>query len=276
MAEKRMFTKKITDSDAFLNMPLSAQALYFHLNMAADDEGFVNNPKKIQRAIGASEDDLKLLMAKNFIITFESGVIVIKHWKMHNYIAKDRFHPTDYTDEKSMLEVKENGAYTMPAYNPYTECIQDVYRDKNRLDENSIDKNTPLYPPVKEWDEEKHTNVQNFEHLVETEMNEVKNTRLLETVKEWLMYKDGRKPKTSNHYQLQSIRSLTNKAFELAKKYGTEAVIKVISDSIANNYQGITWDRIEKNSQSKPKSTFNNIESRNEEADYFRGLIDNE
>ena len=137
-----MFTKKITDSDAFLNMPLSAQALYFHLNMAADDEGFVNNPQKIQRVIGAAEDDLKLLMAKNFIISFESGVIVIKHWKMHNYIAKDRFHPTDYLDEKKMLEVKANGAYTVPVYKLYTGCIQDDNRDKNSIDKNSIDKNS--------------------------------------------------------------------------------------------------------------------------------------
>lgn len=95
MAEKRMFTKKITESDAFLDMPLSTQALYFHLNMAADDEGFVNNSKKIQRMIGASDDDLKLLIAKNFIIPFETGVIVIKHWKMHNYIQSDRFHHTE-------------------------------------------------------------------------------------------------------------------------------------------------------------------------------------
>ena len=140
MAEKRMFTKKITDSDAFLNMPLSAQALYFHLNMAADDEGFVNNPQKIQRVIGAAEDDLKLLMAKNFIIAFESGVIVIKHWKMHNYIAKDRFHPTDYIDERKLLEVKANGAYTTSVYEMNTECIQDDDRDKNSIDKNRLDK----------------------------------------------------------------------------------------------------------------------------------------
>lgn len=136
-----MFTKKITDSDAFLNMPLSAQALYFHLNMAADDEGFVNNPQKIQRVIGAAEDDLKLLMAKNFIIAFDSGVIVIKHWKMHNYIAKDRFHPTDYIDERRTLEVKENGAYTTSVYKLNTECIQDDDRDKNSIDKNRLDKN---------------------------------------------------------------------------------------------------------------------------------------
>lgn len=118
MAERRMFAKTIIDSDAFLDMPLSAQALYFHLSMRADDDGFINNPKKIQRMIGASDDDCKLLILKRFIITFESGVIVIKHWKLHNYIQKDRYKPTIYQDEKRLLTEKENKVYT--------ECIQDV------------------------------------------------------------------------------------------------------------------------------------------------------
>lgn len=112
MAERRMFAKTIIDSDAFLDMPLSSQSLYFHLSMRGDDEGFVNNPKKIQRMIGASEDDLKLLIAKGFIIAFETGVIVIKHWKIHNYIRGDRLQPTVYVEERSALEIKENGTYT--------------------------------------------------------------------------------------------------------------------------------------------------------------------
>lgn len=112
MAEKRMFTLKIVDSDAFLDMPLTTQALYFHLNMRADDDGFVNNPKKIQRMIGASEDDLKLLIAKRFILTFENGVIVIKHWRMHNLLRKDRYTPTQYQDQMAEITLKENGAYT--------------------------------------------------------------------------------------------------------------------------------------------------------------------
>lgn len=112
MAERRMFAKTIIDSDAFLDMPLSAQALYFHLSMRADDDGFINNPKKIQRVIGSSEDELKLLLAKKFILAFESGVIVIKHWKMHNYIRKDRYNPTVYQDEKKQLTEKENSSYT--------------------------------------------------------------------------------------------------------------------------------------------------------------------
>lgn len=111
-----MFAKTIIDSDAFIDMPLSTQALYFHLSMRADDEGFINSPKKIQRMVGATEDDLKLLIAKNFIIPFESGVVVIKHWKIHNYIRKDRITETVYQEEKKQLVEKENGAYTFNKY----------------------------------------------------------------------------------------------------------------------------------------------------------------
>ena len=107
-----MFTQKIIDSDAFLEMPTSAQALYFHLNMRADDDGFVNNPKKITRYVGAAEDDLKLLLLKRFIIGFDSGVIVIKHWRMHNTLKTDRYRPTDYQEELATLRLKENKAYT--------------------------------------------------------------------------------------------------------------------------------------------------------------------
>ena len=112
MAEKRMFTQKIIDSDAFLEMPLSAQALYFHLNMRADDDGFINNPKRIQRTVGSTEDDLKLLIVKRFVICFESGVIVIKHWRMHNTLRKDRYNPTQYQEELSHLKLKDNNSYT--------------------------------------------------------------------------------------------------------------------------------------------------------------------
>lgn len=112
MAEKRMFTMKIIDSDAFLDMPLSTQALYFHLNMRADDDGFINNPKRVQRMIGASDDDLRLLIAKRFVICFENGVIVIKHWRMHNTLRKDRYNPTPYQDELATLEIKDNNSYT--------------------------------------------------------------------------------------------------------------------------------------------------------------------
>lgn len=134
MAERRMFAKTVIDSDSFLDMPMSSQALYFHLSMRADDDGFVNNPKKIQRMVAATDDDLKLLVVKNFLIPFESGVVVIKHWRIHNYIQSDRYKPTVYTEEKAQIEVKEN--------NVYTRCIQKVSNSDTqvRLDKNSIGK----------------------------------------------------------------------------------------------------------------------------------------
>jgi len=129
VAERRMFAKTIIDSDAFLDMPLSTQSLYFHLSMRADDDGFINNPKKIQRMVGASDDDLKLLIAKNFIIPFESGIVVIKHWKIHNYLRVDRYKATVYQEEKALLNEKDNRAYTLaiPCDNRMdTKCIQDA------------------------------------------------------------------------------------------------------------------------------------------------------
>lgn len=124
-----MFAKTVIDSDAFLDMPLSAQALYFHLSMRADDEGFINNPKKIQRMVGCSDDDAKLLVMKSFIIPFDSGVVVVKHWRIHNYIQRDRYKPTVYADERAQLSVKSNGAYTKLNQDVSildTGCIQSV------------------------------------------------------------------------------------------------------------------------------------------------------
>ena len=118
MANKRMFTMKIVDSDAFLDMPLSAQCLYFHLNMRADDDGFIGNPKRIMKIVGAADDDLKLLIAKSFLLTFENGVIVIKHWRMHNTLSKRRYHETQYIDEKSSLLLKKNGSYSLTSGEP--------------------------------------------------------------------------------------------------------------------------------------------------------------
>ena len=113
MAERRMFAKSIVLSDAFLDMPLSAQALYFHLSMRADDDGFLNNAKKIMRTIGANQNDYDLLVLKSFIIQFEDGICVIKHWRINNYLRNDRYKPTIYTEQREMLEVKENGRYTL-------------------------------------------------------------------------------------------------------------------------------------------------------------------
>ena len=122
MAQRRMFSRKITESDQFLDMPMSAQSLYFHINMQADDDGFVGNVKTIKRMIGASDDDLKLLIAKQFLIPFETGIVVIRDWKIHNYIQKDRYTETFYQQEKAQLETVENKQYQKLD----TECIQNV------------------------------------------------------------------------------------------------------------------------------------------------------
>lgn len=106
-----MFSPKIVASDAFLDMPTSSRELYFQLGMYADDDGFVN-PKKIIRMVGASEDDLKVLIGKRFVIPFDNGVVVIKHWAINNLIRKDFHRDTVYIEQKNMLIIKENGAYT--------------------------------------------------------------------------------------------------------------------------------------------------------------------
>lgn len=143
-----MFSKTIIDSDAFLDLPLSAQALYFHLSMRADDDGFVNNPKKIQRMINATDGDAQLLLQKGFLIAFNSGVIVIKHWKIHNYIQSDRYRPTVYRAEMAQLSTKENRAYMLtnsPVSTLDTPCIQDV----SKLDAQDRDRigKSPHSPP---------------------------------------------------------------------------------------------------------------------------------
>lgn len=120
MAERRMFSLKVIDTDAFLDMPISSRLLYYELAIRADDDGFISSPKKITRMVGCSEDDLKLLIIKQFIIPFPSGICVIRDWRIHNYIQKDRYHETQYVTEKSQLVLEKNGMYT--------KCTQDVSR----------------------------------------------------------------------------------------------------------------------------------------------------
>jgi len=111
MAERRMFAKTIIDSDAFIEMPMSARLLYYDLGMRADDDGFVNSPKKIMKMIGASTDDMNILIMRKFIIPFDSGVVVIKHWRINNYLRSDRYTETQYVEERSQLTLDEKGKY---------------------------------------------------------------------------------------------------------------------------------------------------------------------
>lgn len=219
MAERRMFAKTIIDSDAFLEMPVSSQCLYFHLSMRADDEGFINKPKTIMRMIGAKDDDMNVLILKKFIIPFESGVVVIKHWKIHNYIRGDRLHETKYQAEKSELALDENNSYTLclTSDRQLTDsCPTEVRLGKVRLgkDNNTISKDivssTKVQPIVEKW------NSLNLQKLV--------------------CIKEG-----TNRYKLLNAR---------IKDYGIDSVLKAI-DMIGessflkgDNYKGwtITFD----------------------------------
>ncbi len=138
-----MFSKQITDMDTFLDMPATAQNLYFHLNMHADDDGFLGNVKTIRRMVGASEDDQKLLIAKQFLIMFPDGVVVIRDWHIHNYIQKDRYHQTIFTEDKKLLQLDSSKRYqilsNLSGNKMDTECIQNGYKmdtqDRGRLEE---------------------------------------------------------------------------------------------------------------------------------------------
>lgn len=135
MAQKRMFSNLVIGSDDFLEMPDSSQNLYFHLSMQADDDGFIDNWKSIMRMTGKKEDDLKILVTKSFVIPFESGLLVIRHWKLNNYIQRDRYKETIHKEEKALLSIDNNNVYKL-----YTNCIPSI--DKNRLDKSSIEKNS--------------------------------------------------------------------------------------------------------------------------------------
>lgn len=153
MAQRRMFSKKIVETDFFMEMSPTAKLLYFYLNMSADDDGFVGNPKTIKLISGATDDDLKILIAKQFIIPFDSGVVVIKDWKIHNYIRKDTYNSTVYKFEKSQLLDDDNGAYILNENEPSTGRPREVDTGKDRLgkdrlgkDNNMSDKSDDVIP----------------------------------------------------------------------------------------------------------------------------------
>ena len=157
MAERRMFAKTIIDSDAFIEMPTSARLLYFDLGMRGDDDGFINSPKKIMRMTGASDDDMRILITKKFVIPFENGVVVIKHWKIHNYIRSDRYTETKYKEQKALLKLDENNSYTLDTIGiPSDNQVSGNWDTQVRLGKDSIGKDSidilsgnPTVPPAK-------------------------------------------------------------------------------------------------------------------------------
>lgn len=164
MADKRMFAQSIVLSDAFLDMPMSARCLYFTLGMLADDEGFIGNPKSIMRQCGATDDDIKILISKRYVLVFESGVIVIKHWKINNWLRKERIHETTYQEEKALLTTDEKGSYTELVRQLTDNCQPNVNIDKNSIEENRLDKYSnkfvkPTIEEITEYCKERSNNI---------------------------------------------------------------------------------------------------------------------
>ncbi|MDU7085900.1 MAG: phage replication initiation protein [Clostridium sp.] len=276
MAERRMFAKTIIDSDAFLDMSLSTQALYFHLSMRADDDGFVNNPKKIQRMIGSGDDELKMLVLKKFIIPFESGVCVIKHWRIHNYIRNDRYKETVYKDEKSMLGMKENGSYTLEnnfgipfANQSDTIGIPDGHRldTQVRLGKERIGKDS-IELVESRLDEDKIENKKKkseFDLLIE---NYTDDLDLRNTIYEFIkMRKAIKSPMTSNALKLMLSRLDKLSNCDNGKKF------KILEQSIMNSWKSIYELKNENGqkkaqySNEKPKLRFNNFKGRDYDYD---------
>ena len=221
-----MFAKTIVDSDAFLDMPLSTQALYFHLSMRADDDGFTNNPKKVMRMIGAGQNELELLLDKRFLICFENGVVVIKHWKIHNYIRSDRYKPTVHIEELNKLTTKDNKAYTEIKLNGDDSEIQLEIYDIPKIEEPPTPP-TPPTPPPKE-------KVKKTDEVVEAINEYTENKKLIEALKEFRkMRVKMKKPPTA-----RAMKGIF-KHLDTFSKGDDEVKIQLIDQSILHNWQDI-------------------------------------
>lgn len=184
MAKKRMFSLSVVDTDKFLEMPISSRLLYYELGMRADDDGFVDNWKKILLFTGLKEDDMRVLISKQFIIPFESGVIVIRHWRLNNYLQTDRIKPTIYQEELKSLETDSNNVYKMD-----TNCIHSI--DKYSIDKNSID--------IKENKKEKYGEFKNV-LLTDEEYHKLEKSNLIPYIEKLSSYMASKGKKYKSHY----------------------------------------------------------------------------
>lgn len=218
MAERRMFAKTIIDSDAFLEMPMSARLLYYDLGMRADDDGFVNSPKKIMKICGVSNDDMNILILRKFIIPFDKGIVVIKHWKIHNYIRNDRYKPTVYTEEKAMLDLKPNDGYVLKNNNGIPNGYQMDTQD--RIGQDSISQYSI---------DEVNNNEQSL--LPASDNNELKKQYEEEFEKLW------------SHYPNKKGKDQAKNKYILARKQGT--TYEEIAQGLKNYINYIKLEKVD-------------------------------
>lgn len=222
MASRRMFSLDVVDTDIFLDLPISSQALYFHLGMRADDDGFVSSPKRVIAMIGANQDDLKLLIAKGFVIVLEGGVVVIRHWKQNNYIQSDRHKDTIYQSQMAALTVN-NGIYDVD-----TECIQTVSEMDTQV---SIDKNS------KEKDSKGKDNIRAPKCArVYFPNDESLNQAFLDYLE---MRKQIKKPMTDRAVELAIKKLEELSVLPFSESMDNDLAIKILNQSVMNSWQGL-------------------------------------
>lgn len=226
MAQRRMFSKKITESDQFLDMSLSAQCLYFHINMAADDDGFVGNVKTIKRMIGASDDDLKELIGKELLIPFKTGVVAVRDWKIHNYVQKDRYSSTFYSYEKAMLATAPNRQYQIKDTNRIqnvskmdTECIQSVSKADTECIQNGYKSDTECIQNVSKTYPKRIQNIQQVE-------NEEKNS--LETA-------SNKQCEDLYPNRIQNVSKVDTNCIQTVSKMDTQVRLGKVSIELGKN-----------------------------------------
>lgn len=222
MANRRMFSLDVVDTDVFLDLPISSQALYFHLGMRADDDGFVSSPKRVTSMIGANQDDLKLLIAKGFIIALEDGIIVIRHWKQNNYIQNDRRRNTIYQSQLAALTVS-NGIYEVD-----TQCIQTVSEMDTQV---SIDKNS------KEKDSKGKDNIKAPKCVrIYFPNDESLNQAFLDYLE---MRKQIKKPMTERAIELAIKKLEELSALPFSNSIDNDLAIQILNQSVMNGWQGL-------------------------------------
>lgn len=253
MAERRMFTKKVTDDDSFMSLSASAQALYLHLSMSADDDGFCNQVSISMFKAHASIQDLEALLQNRYIYQFENGVIVIKDWRMANALRKDRYTPTIFQEEMAKLSLNDNGQYEwLPSgCQVVAECLPQDRLGKDRLDKVSIEDKKKTPKGVKE----KEPTINDL--LDESNLSDP----VKDSVKEWVAYKKEQHRFT---YKPIGFKKLLTEIINQEQAIGSVKVINAMNLSMAKGYQGIIWDLVK---DSKGNSYMDSLKNRVSEVD---------
>lgn len=226
MANRRMFSLDVVDTDAFLDLPISSQALYFHLGVRADDDGFVSSPKRVTAMIGANQDDLKLLVVKGFVIALENGIIVIRHWRQNNYIQSDRYKKTVYQTEFERLIIN-NGVYEIGTDTPCIQTVSDMDTQVSRVKESKEKKRTEQ--SIKHEDSVKAAPVYfpNDELLDEAFQGYV------------TMRKQIKKPMTERAIQLAISKLKEMAKLPFSDSIDSDTAIEILNQSTMNSWQGL-------------------------------------